>query len=294
MIPLAKLKKDVQFNNEITLAVDVMKGIAASRYFALEKQLAIFQTYFDVVGDFLSLADVQEVEHPFVQQRTPVNGAVLVTSNAGFLGGLNSQVLNIGLRAAGSDGAITIIGERGTNVLRDQRYACTAFPGIEDHARLALALAVRDHLVTQLLTGECGKLVIVYPRPVSFSSQRVVVEPLFPCLDWLPAENSRRVLNMIWESPAADVVEYVLTQWLAFKLDEIFALSRLAELSARVVHLEGSYQELLRRGKKLKQHYFRSRHEIIDRSMREVSSSTLLLRQLEEANAAHAPAGEFS
>jgi len=51
-----------------------------------------------------------------------------------------------------------------------------------------------------------------------------------------------------WESEPADVVAYVVGHWMAHRLEEIFALARLAEFSARAVHLEGSYQELLRQG----------------------------------------------
>ena len=53
-------------------------------------------------------------------------------------------------------------------------------------------------------------------------------------------------------------------------------MSRLAELAARSVHLEGSTQELQRRGKKLHQQYFRRRHEVIDNSMRELFAARSL------------------
>ena len=59
-------------------------------------------------------------------------------------------------------------------------------------------------------------------------------------------------------------------------LVDIFGMSRLAELAARSVHLEGSSQELQRRGKTLQLRYFRERHEVIDRSMRELFASRSL------------------
>ena len=278
MIPLTKLKKDVQFNTELTKVVDVLKGVAASRFHVLERQLSIFDDYFKAAEGFLELIDWEQVAHPFVRAGTTTVGAILVTSNAGFLGGLNTQVISLGLREAdGAKGVYAVIGERGASALREARLSCTFFPGIEDASRLALALSVRDHVVRQVLGGACGRVVLVYPRPVSFSVQEVTVETLLPSGAWVPQE-SRKTLSrlMLWESPPEDVAEYVVAQWLGHRLDQVFALSRLAELSARVVHLEGSYQELQRLGKQLKHAYHRARHEVIDRSMREIFAAQLL------------------
>ncbi len=283
MISLIKLKKEVQFNGEFTKVVDVMKGIAAARYYVLERELSLFEPFTKAAETILSMVDLTQLVHPFVQARTPVTGVILVTSDAGFLGGLNSQVVNIGVHEGGSQGALTVIGERGTGYVRDAKWSCTAFPGIQDNSRGALAIGVRDHIVQQVLGGVCGRLVVVYPKPVSFSTQEVTVETLLPCTAWVQASASGAAPSeVVWESRPEDVVEYVLTQWIAHRLEEIFALSRLAELSARAVHLEGSFQELLRLGKKLKFQYHRARHEIIDRSMREIFAAQLLYRRSHE------------
>jgi len=201
----------------------------------------------------------------------------MITSNEGFLGGLNSQVVAAGLQEAGADAVLTVIGSQGRNYLRHVRQRVAVFPGVMDAMRYEQAVALRDHVVREVLQGRCGRVVIAYPKAVSFSSQQVQVEPLIPCTAWIPnAKQPAKAIGTVWESDQAEVVEYVVTGWLAHRLDEIFALSRLAELSARAVHLEGSYQELLRQGKRLKHHYLRARHEVIDRSIREISSSQLM------------------
>ncbi|MBI3324643.1 MAG: F0F1 ATP synthase subunit gamma [Candidatus Omnitrophica bacterium] len=279
MVPLIKLKKDVSFNSELTHVVDVLRGIATARYYVLERQLALFEPFFQAAEIILSAVPISQLMHPFVQARSKVTGVVMVTSDAGFLGGLNTQVVNMGLRQA-AGGPLTVIGERGASYLRDLRKACTAFPGIEDASRFALASAVKDHVVGQCLSGECGRVAVVFPKPVSFSVQEVTTEVLLPCSSWVP--EGRLSPDTIWESSMEEIVEYVVAHWIAHRLDETFALSRLAELAARAVHLENSYQELMRRGKKLRHEYFRARHEVIDRSMREIFSAQLLYRRLGE------------
>jgi len=274
VIPLTKLKKDVLFNGELTKVVDVLKGIAAARFYTLQRQLVLFEKFFKVAEEFLVPIDFGRVTHPFVQAQTGSVGVLMVTSDAGFLGGLNTQVVSTGLSQAGPGGRVSVIGERGTSVLRDVRQGFTTFPGIQDSKRFALAMAVRDHLVDQVLSGECGRVVVVYPKPISFAVQEVTVETLLPASAWV--HQGERPVHLIWESRMDDIVEYVVIQWIGHRLDQIFALSRLAEMAARAVHLEGSYQELTRQGKKLKLHYFRARHEVIDRSMREIFAAQLL------------------
>lgn len=275
MIPLIKLKRDVQFNGEFTKVVDVMKGIAAARFHVLQRQLTSFEPYYRVIEAFLREVNVYEVSHPFVQPQVTTVGVLMVTSDAGFLGGLNQQVVATGLREGGPDGLLTVVGERGANLVRDARRECAGVPGIQDATRRQLALAVRDHLVQQVLSRACGKLLVVYPKPISFAVQEVTVETFIPCTAWISQRERVPGRPILWESAPVDVVEYVAIQWMGHRLEEIFALSRLAELAARAMHLEGSYQELLRLGKRLKQQYFRARHEVIDRSMREVYASQL-------------------
>jgi F0F1-type ATP synthase gamma subunit len=129
-------------------------------------------------------------------------------------------------------------------------------------------------------------VVVVYPHPVSLSTQKVTAEKLVPCDEWLIKKKTESVNpeQMIWESTPEVILQYSVHQWIEYRLLELFTLSRLSEMAARVMHLEGSYQELVRQGKKIKLQYFRARHEVIDRSMREVFSSQLLMgrKKLEE------------
>lgn len=277
MIPLIRLKKDVLFNTELTHVVDVLKGIAAVRFHLLERQQLFFEQYGKTAEEFLTTVDFTKVGHPFIRSSVQRVGVVVVTSDAGFLGGLNSQVVNAGLKQVGTAGFLLVIGERGSNLLRDLHVECETFPGIEESTRTSLALAVRDRIVHHILSGTCGRFLVVYPHPISFTVQKVTLEFLLPLEEWLVKKQTRmNPAHLIWESRLEDLVEYLVVEWIGSRLEVIFALSRLAELAARAMHLEGSYQELIRQGKQLKLKYFRARHELIDRSMREIFSAQLL------------------
>ena len=277
MIPLVKLKKDVQFNGLFTKLVDAMKGIAAARFYVLQRRLSLFEPFSEAAGSILAGMHLQGIDHPFLRPTVQRTGIVLVTSDEGFLGGLNAQVVGAGLHEGGSIPVLMIVGSQGRNYVRDLASKATVFAGIADATRFQGAVALRDHLVRQVMQGACGRVVIAYPKALSFAVQQVQVEALIPCTGWIAgAKQPAQAVGMLWESDPASIVEYVVTGWLAHRLDEIFAMSRLAELAARAIHLEGSYQELIRQGKKLRASYLRTRHEVIDRSIREISASQLM------------------
>ncbi|MCX5713321.1 MAG: hypothetical protein NT033_00590, partial [Candidatus Omnitrophica bacterium] len=79
------------------------------------------------------------------------------------------------------------------------------------------------------------------------------------------------------ESSFDDIAEYLASLWLEHLLYDIFEESKLSEFAARAVHLEGSYQELEHMNLDLKFKYFRARHELIDKNMRETFASNILI-----------------
>ncbi len=66
-----------------------------------------------------------------------------------------------------------------------------------------------------------------------------------------------------------DMVEYLSGIWVTSKLFEVFEDGKLAEFSARAMHLEGSLQKVEKEYKKVKQKCFKATHELIDKGMRE-------------------------
>lgn len=283
MIPLIQLKQDVQFNHEFTQVIDVMKGISLSRFYSLQRELTTFENLTNAVEKLLSAIDPKYIKHPFIQNANDSTSVVLVTSNEGFLGGLNNKIIHAGVVEAGPDAKFTVVGERGVTALSAITSSFDAFPGIEEGNRFGLAMSVRDHVIDQVLEGVCGNLIVVYAKPVSLAVQTVTIERLLPCVSWLPKDRRIRDSRQpIWESHPADVLQYLTEKWIGQRMFDIFGMSRISEYAARSMHLEGSYQELLRIGKKLKLQYLKARHEVIDKSMREIFSAQLLYKRLME------------
>ena len=271
MPALTQLKQDIQFNTRLGALLNVLKSIAAQQFQVLEERWTSNSSFFEAIQTIAGTFNLEGFSHPFTQDG-PV-GVIAVTSDTGLLGGLNQQVVTMAIREyRRQPGEFIIVGNRGLAYAQEHRVSCREFPGIQDDKRRELADEVRTYILDQILQGKLGRVVIVYPRAISFTLQRVEAIQALPCQGWLQSGAARGVRGgaILMESSVGRILEYLVWAWLGEKLYEVFGSSRLSELAARSVHLEGSSQELQRRRNKLQRRYFRERHEVIDRSMREL------------------------
>ena len=279
MASLVRLKQEIQFNSRLGGLLDALKSIAAQQFQTLERTLRSNQAFFDAIETVAGTFDVEHFEHPFTQRKGPM-GVIAVTSDTGLLGGLNQQVMMTALgEYRRAPGELIVIGERGAAYAREYGLPCQAFSGLTDQGRHALAARIRDLALNHVLAGRLAALTIVYPRALSFSVQRIELIRVLPWMEWFRQGRVSRGVQgrpVLLESPPRNVLESLVWLWLGGTLVEVFSLSRLAELAARSMHLEGSAQELQRRGQKLWLRYFRERHEVIDRNMRELFAARSL------------------
>jgi len=244
----------------------------------LEQRIKSYEKFSTALKTFFEFIDIKGIGHPFLNPREKNQLVIAVTSDTGLLGGLNRHVVATALAALSEiPGKLVIIGERGKMFARESNIPFVTFGGIKEEERYVQARQVRDYVVARVIKEGIGYLKVVYPRPVSFTVQRVETVSFLPYVssdkEGLEKETIREV---IMESSVGDILEYILYLWMGHKLYEIFGLSRLAEFAARFVHLEESSQKLKDMDAKLQQQYFRVRHELIDRNMRELFSARLL------------------
>src|SRR5207245_44275 len=87
-----------------------------------------------VLEQFFRLIPPQQCRHPFLERPAPPLGIVIITSDEGFLGGLNSAVIQRALAAReGQSAELMVLGGRGKNYFTDHRQPFTQFPGIGEH-----------------------------------------------------------------------------------------------------------------------------------------------------------------
>ena len=106
--------------------------------------------------------------------------------------------------------------------------------------------------------------------------QRVEELRVLPCTELFQKKDKtapEEADGLIVESSLREMIQYLVETWIVQKLFEIFEESKLAEFSARTVHLEESFQLLQEKGKGIRFRYLRGWHESIDKGMRDIFSA---------------------
>jgi len=281
MKTIKQLKEEIEMNGDLTDLMDVLKGIAATEFWILQKKKKRFEEFIKAFEGFFRFMDFIDIQHPFIQEQGNL-AIIMITSNEGFMGGLNARVIDAALSYSHADDAqLMIIGEQGASYLSAYGRKFIEFPGFESNECYEASLKIKDHIMKEGLEGKFGKLILFYPKPISFMVQKIQQLVLLPChrLFEKESEKIKDWKNVIVESPADHIIEYLVETWIVQKLFEVFEDSKLAELSARTLHLEESYQTLIEQRKGLDHHYFRGRHELVDSEMRDMYSAQIVRKK---------------
>ncbi len=303
---LNELRKDLRFNSELLSLVATLKNVAGAQYHLLEKQKERFEAFMDAFSSFFRVVDLVQVRNPLVQVESPNVGLLIVTSDSGFMGGLNNGIIRAGIEAIGDvpheRRRLIVIGDKGSGVISDQGYEFKRFPGVGQDTIYQQSMEITEYVMQEVMARRIGVLKVAYARALSFSAQRIDVINLLPCAELFNREADsevaahvgyRRFLadarRVIVESSYADMVEYLASQWVTAKLYEVFEDSKLAEFSARAMHLEGSLQKVEKEYAKVKQKCSKATHELVDKGMREsfaAKSTKLKKRKRQESKEA--------
>jgi ATP synthase F1 gamma subunit len=272
----------MDFNLNLYNLIEVLKEIALAQYRILEKKIRTFDEVFGALGDIFTLLQSSSIQHPLLQTAGRQPGVIALTSDAGLLGGLNMGVMSQAIKEAEKLKAkLIIIGEKGQMYAQESGLPFVIFKGVKDETRFAQAQELRNYVLDEEINLRLGDLRIVYPVALSIVSQQVKTMQLFPFTkpeQFRQPEHKASVVDVAMESQLADILQYWIYLYLGQKFFQIFGLSRLAELSARFAHLETSKTKIEQLNKELRLQYFRQRHEMIDKNMRELFSARLVFK----------------
>jgi F-type H+-transporting ATPase subunit gamma len=122
-----------------------------------------------------------------------------------------------------------------------------------------------------------GRILIFYPEFLSLTAQKVTLFQLLPYFGLTEETSVSKEEDILTEPSLQRVLDALIKSWLEGKLLHIFWSTKLAEFSARIMHLEGSTQELSHLNHRLAFDYFRNVHALNDKTIREISASKVLL-----------------
>jgi len=299
MPTVRELKEDMRFNTELIELLDVMKNIAIFRFRALQRKKQRFEAFSRTLADFFEIIGRRGTDHFLMKAGIEKTCIIFITSDEGFMGGLNLRVIDRALADPRSGDALLVaVGTRGMRYLKEIGRKFTAAPAFSGYE---LALRLKDFIIKGAGEGLFGRVFVSYPRPISFMTQRVEITQVLPMsmlsrgreapegiASSVPAPPPRNDSlkkglasndEVIIESPLDGIIEYLVEETLLVKLTEILEDSKMSEFAARAIHLESSSRELDSKKKNLRLQYFRAYHGVIDKNTRELFSTQLIRRK---------------
>ena len=228
----------------------------------------------EVFSALLSLKDPNDLLAPKTELPALY---VLISSEEGFLGELNFMLVNRLLGVRHQKDEIVCVGQQGANYLSDLNLKFSFFDSPGEKFDSEQLNKLNEFIAEKYLKRQIGGVFVVYPRFTSITLQQAEAEELLPLTK--SSVGNAPVKNFLVEPDLESVIEGWVKCWLAFKFFQIFWSSRLAELAARIMHLEGSFQEMTKINSHLRMEYFKYLHGLSDRSIRELTAARLLEKE---------------
>ncbi|AOS81974.1 MULTISPECIES: F0F1 ATP synthase subunit gamma [Hydrogenophaga] len=240
--------KSVENTKKITKAMEM---VAASKMRKAQDRMRAARPYAEKVRQIagnLSKAN-PEYTHPFMEANDGnTAGFVVVTTDKGLCGGLNTNVLRAAtnefkaLQASGTGIEVVAIGNKGLGFMnRVGAKVASSVVGLGDTPHLEKLIGPVKVLLDAYTEGRVKSVHLVYTRFINTMKQEAVVQQLLP----LTAENLQegaggRDWDYIYEPDAATVIDELLLRYVEAQVYQAVAENMASEQSARMVAMKAA------------------------------------------------------
>ena len=239
--------KSVQNTRKITKAMEM---VAASKMRRAQERMRTSRPYGEKIRNVaahISHAN-PEYRHPFLVARDSVKriGLIVVTTDKGLCGGLNTNALRLALNkikeweALGEEIEVCALGNKGLGFMQRLGAKVVAqVTGLGDKPQMDKLIGALKIMLDGYTQDRFDRLLIIYTRFVNTMKQEAVVEQLLPLSgDALGAPDGS--WDYIYEPDAKSVLDQVLTRYVEALIYQGVAENMASEQSARMVAMKSA------------------------------------------------------
>ncbi|MHB1175333.1 MAG: F0F1 ATP synthase subunit gamma [Sulfuriferula sp.] len=269
--------KSVENTRKITRAMEM---VAAAKMRRAQERMRAARPYAEKIGIVAAhLAQANpEYKHPFVIKRENGKrvGLIVVTTDKGLCGGLNTNVLRLvvskmkqwGSAKLGVD--VTAIGNKGLGFM--QRMGANVVSHaitLGDTPHMERLIGPVKVMLDAYMEGKIDTLYVVYNRFVNTMKQEPTLTQLLP----LVAESDDKPVHhwdYIYEPDAKSVVDGLLTRYIEALIYQAVAENMASEQSARMVAMKAASDNAKSVIEELKLVYNKTRQAAITKELSEI------------------------
>ena len=239
--------KSVQNTRKITKAMEM---VAASKMRRAQERMRTARPYSEKIRNVaanISHAN-PEYRHPFLVDRDSVKrvGVIVVTTDKGLCGGLNTNALRLALNrikeleAQGEEVEVCTIGNKGLGFM--QRLGANVVSqaiGLGDKPHMEKLIGAVKVMLDGYIHDRFDRLLIIYTKFINTMKQEPVVEQLLP-LSGEALGVQEGSWDYIYEPDAKGVLDLVLTRYIEALIYQGVAENMASEQSARMVAMKAA------------------------------------------------------
>jgi len=239
--------KSVQNTRKITKAMEM---VAASKMRRAQERMRMSRPYGEKIRNVaahISHAN-PEYRHPFLIERNSVKriGIIVVTTDKGLCGGLNTNALRLALNkikeweAQGEEVEVCTLGNKGLGFM--QRLGATIssqVTGLGDKPQMDKLIGAVKVMLDGYMEDRFDRLMIIYTKFVNTMKQEAVVEQLLP-LSGEALGAPEGSWDYIYEPDAKAVLDQVLTRYIEALIYQGVSENMASEQSARMVAMKAA------------------------------------------------------
>lgn len=240
--------KSVENTKKITKAMEM---VAASKMRKAQDRMRAARPYSEKVRQIaanLSKAN-PEYTHPFMQaNKSETVGFVVVTTDKGLCGGLNTNILRAvtnhlkDLQAQGKKAQAVAFGNKGLGFLnRIGAHVVSNATALGDTPHLEKLIGPVKVMLDAYAEGKLGTVYLCYTRFINTMKQESVIEQLLPLrAETLQEGSSGHGWDYIYEPDASSVIDDLLLRYLEALVYQAVAENMASEQSARMVAMKSA------------------------------------------------------
>lgn len=269
--------KSVQNTRKITKAMEM---VAASKMRRAQERMRMSRPYGEKIRNVaahISHAN-PEYRHPFLVSRDSVKriGLIVVTTDKGLCGGLNTNALRLALNkikeweALGEEIEVCALGNKGLGFMqRLGANVVSQVTGLGDKPQMDKLIGALKIMLDGYTQDRFDRLLIVYTKFVNTMKQEAVVEQLLPLSgDALGAPEGS--WDYIYEPDAKSVLDQVLTRYVEALIYQGVSENMASEQSARMVAMKAASDNAGKVIEELTLIYNKSRQASITKELSEI------------------------
>ena len=241
--------KSVEDTKKITKAMEM---VAASKMRKAQERMLAARPYSEKVRNIAAhLGEANpEYTHPFMQVNGDAKkaGVIVVTTDKGLCGGLNTNVLRVvinkvrDLQGAGVAVEAVAIGNKGLGFLnRSGVKVVSQVTGLGDQPHLDKLIGPVKSLLDQYAEGKLNAVYLCYTKFINTMKQESVVEQLLPLSnEQMQANKTGASWEYIYEPDAQTVIDDLLVRYVESLVYQAVAENMASEQSARMVAMKAA------------------------------------------------------